>query len=104
MSLFELLVILLVGFLVIKPEDLPKIFVKIKELRSFMTDTKNVIINHIDPKLESIEDDMEQMNYYLEKIAKIGSEYEGEYSLQAIKDYYRNLVKKRIKQEEKNRD
>ena len=40
MSLFELLVICIVAFLVIKPEDLPQIVKKIKGFYSFFTKTK----------------------------------------------------------------
>ena len=108
MSLFELIVILIVGFLVMKPEDIPKIMAKIREIKSFITNTKQEIISHLDldnaklPKKSisiEIEDEMEQMNFYLTKIANLESEYEGEYSLPLIKDHYRKLVKNKMKDE-----
>ncbi|MDA9163340.1 DUF2672 domain-containing protein [Rickettsiaceae bacterium] len=101
MSLLELLVVFLVCFLVIKPEDIPKILAKFKEIRSFITNTKKEIISHIDPDVEKkpMDDNMEQMNFYLAKIAKIGIEYEGEYSLKSIKEHYRKIVKDQIKKD-----
>ena len=37
MSVFELLLIMIVSLLVMKPEDIPKILAKIKEIKSFIT-------------------------------------------------------------------
>ncbi len=115
MSLFELLVVIIVGVLVSKPEDLPKMIAKFKEIRAFVINTKKEIMSHIDPigELESsvAEDvntdfgaEMEQMNFYLEKISSLGSEYEGEYSMMDIKNHYRRLVNEQIKQAIKAED
>lgn len=112
MSLFELLLIVIVSLLVMKPEDLPKIIEKIREMRSFITNTKQEIMSHLDvdnTKLSKksisaeLEDEMEQMNFYLQKIANLDSEYDGEYSLSLIKDHYRKLVKDRMNDEIKNK-
>jgi Sec-independent protein translocase protein TatA len=103
MSLFELLVIFIVAFLVVKPEDLPKIIKKIKEFNRFFTKTKQDIISHFDPDANEhdvvIKDEIDQINFYLEKIASLGSEYEGEYSLEKIRDHHRKLVKKSMKKD-----
>ncbi|PCJ24427.1 MAG: hypothetical protein COA94_07375 [Rickettsiales bacterium] len=107
MSLFEFIVVLIVALLVVKPEDLPKIVKKFKQMQSFITNTKKEIISQIsiDDELEEIMQDssspnlnkeMEQVNYYLEKISNIGPEYEGEYSLAAIKKHYLKLVKEKM--------
>jgi Sec-independent protein translocase protein TatA len=113
MSLFELLLIIIVGFLVLKPEDIPKILTKIRQVKSFITDTKQEIMAHIDPrsdssskkpKFEDLDLEMEQMNFYLEKIANLDSEYEGEYSLPLIKDHYRKLVKNKMHDELKSKE
>lgn len=114
MSLFELLLILIVCLLVIKPEDLPKILAKIREIKSFITNTKQEIMSHIDLDLETTnpakalhsqhnENEMEQMNFYLEKIANLDSEYEGEYSLPLVKEHYRKLVNYKMEAETFNR-
>ena len=39
------------------------------------------------------------MNFYLEKIANLGRDYEGEYSLNNVKDYYQKIIKDSIKSE-----
>ncbi len=112
MSLFELLLIVIVSLLIMKPEDLPKILEKIREVKSFITNTKQEIMSHLDAdktKLSKksisvdLEDEMEQMNFYLQKIANLDSEYDGEYSLSSIKDYYRKLVKDKMNHEMKNK-
>jgi Sec-independent protein translocase protein TatA len=101
MSLSELLVIFVVAFLVIKPVDLPKIVKKIKEFNRFFTKTKQEIVSYFDPETKkkdiSLESDIEQINFYLEKIAKLGGEYEGEYSLDKIRERYHAVVKKSMK-------
>jgi Sec-independent protein translocase protein TatA len=105
MSLFEFLVVIIVGILVIKPEDLPKIIAKLKEMRVFINNTKKEIMSHLDPiselqesSLEDFNQDMDQINFYLGKIANLGSEYNGDYSLRSIKDHYHKLVQDQIKQ------
>jgi Sec-independent protein translocase protein TatA len=107
MSLFELLVVLIVGILVAKPEDLPKIAAKLKEIRAFITNTKKEITSQITSILDEDSDEkekeqdfaseMEQMNFYLEKISSLGSDYQGEYSLSEIKSHYQKLVNDQIK-------
>ena len=110
MSLSELIVVLLVGFFVVKPEDFPKIIAKFKEIRLFITNTKKEIIAHIDPILElgqdakddnslNLDNEIQQMNFYLGKIANIDAEYEGEYSLSSVKEHYRKLVKTKMLEE-----
>lgn len=102
MSLFEILVILFVAFLLIKPEDFPKVLEKLKEVNNFLMKTKKEIFSHIDLSSNSneinskVEENIEQINFYLEKISSLGESYEGEYSLEKIRDHYQKLVKKSI--------
>ncbi len=113
MSLFELLLIVIISLLVMKPEDIPKILAKIREIKSFVTNTKQEIMSHIDLDLDTtsskkhkshpLEHEMEQMNFYLEKIANLDSEYEGTYSLPSIKEHYRKLVKDKMNDEIKSK-
>jgi Sec-independent protein translocase protein TatA len=112
MSLFEILVILIVALLVVKPEDMPKIISKLKELREFVTKTKKEIFSHLDPDIdtkffkdnsEDLNSQMEQMNYFLEKIGDLDSEYSGEYSLSAVKEHYRKIMNKKINTELKKK-
>jgi len=91
MSLFELLVVFVVAFLVLKPEDVPHIAKKIKEFYNFFTTTKAEITSYLDLSQKSsikVDEDIDRINFYLEKIANLGGKYEGEYSLTKIRDYY----------------
>lgn len=110
MSLFEILVILAVALLVVKPEDVPQIVSKLKELRAFVNNTKKEIFSHFEldakPSKKTSQDlggQMEQMNFYLEKIGDLGSEYSGEYSLEAIKEHYRKIMNQKISSELKDK-
>ena len=91
MSLFELLVVLIVAFLVLKPEDLPHIAKKLKDCYNFFTRAKAEITSYLDldenPSIK-VDEDVDQINFYLEKIANLGGKYEGENSLTKIRDYY----------------
>jgi hypothetical protein len=53
-------------------------------------------LNHQD---NVVVDDLDQMNFYLEKIANLGRDYEGEYSLNNVKDYYQKIIKDSVKSE-----
>ena len=80
MYLFELLLIVIISLLVMKPEDIPKILAKIRQIKFFILNTKQEIMSHIDPDMdidgslktskseEHLEHEMEQMNFYLQKI------------------------------------
>lgn len=104
MSLFELLLVVVVGFFVLKPEDIRLILAKVKQVRSFINSTKQEIMSHIDPDITDVKnsdsynfkEEMEQVNFYLEKIANLDSEYQGEYSLPLIKEHYRKLINSKI--------
>jgi len=107
MSLSELLIIALVSMLVLKPEDLPKIVRKFKELKAFIAGIKQEIISHIDPESKvppKLEDDLGQMNFYLEKITSLGGDYEGEYSIKEVKECYYQLVQNRIKEAKREQE
>ena len=112
MSLFEILVILVVSLLVLKPKDVPQIISKLKELRAFVTTTKKEFLSHFDldvnqdaskNSLINLDDQMEQMNFYLEKIGDLNSEYKGEYSLESVKEHYRKLMNQKISTELKKK-
>lgn len=112
MSLFEILVILVVALLVVKPEDIPQIISKLKELRLFVSNTKKEIFSHFDPDIkdksskvfsEDMENQMDQMNFYLEKIGDLDSEYNGEYSLASVKEHYRKVMNQKINAELKKK-
>ncbi|MFK7973315.1 MAG: DUF2672 domain-containing protein [Rickettsiaceae bacterium] len=88
-----------------KPEDIPKILDKIRDIKLFITKTKQEIISHIDPDFADTNeqvnkintDEMEQINFYLARITNLDHQYNGEYSLRDIKDYYQQIIAKKIK-------
>ena len=43
------------------------------------------------------------MNFYLEKISNLDSEYKGEYSLESVKEHYRKLMNQKISAELKKK-
>lgn len=101
MSLGELLVIAIVSLLVLKPEDLPKVFRRLKEWKDFIDDTKRSIIEKLDindnfKEAGDLEKDIGQINFYLAKISALGEEYEGDYALKPIKNYYHTLINRQL--------
>lgn len=103
MSLFEILLILAVALLVMKPEDIPKIAKTLMNFKRYMDNAKKEIMSYVDLEQESatshikpLENQIEQMNFYLQKIADLGDDYEGIYDLDAIKKHYRKLVNSKI--------
>lgn len=103
MGMLELLVIFVVTIILVKPEDIPKIAQKIKQVRAYFTKGKADILSYLDidavgsgqEKLTL--EDQDKINYYLEKIASHGESYNGEYDLEKIKDYFNSIVSNKLK-------
>lgn len=98
MSLGEILVVGLVALFVTKPQDLPVIITKIKEIRAYFDKIKQDIykvieLNPAEVKEENPED-IAAMNDYLKKIIAITGEYKGDYNLVAIKKKYTEIITK----------
>jgi Sec-independent protein translocase protein TatA len=100
MSIGEIIVVLVVALLVIKPEDIPGILRQVKSLRGYFIKTKDSFLSEINKELEiedkSITDSVEEINFYLEKILSIEGKYEGPYELASIKNKYNELIKKQL--------
>lgn len=111
MSIFEFFVVTIVALLVLKPEDIPQIIAKFKELKLFFTQAKNDIVSSIAsiPEFKELvhSDDLEaeadHINLYLEKITDLGFVYEGEYSLVSIRKHYNEIVQNKLDQSKKTR-
>lgn len=101
MSLSELLVIVIVAFVFLKPEDIGPIVKQIKDLYIFLLKIRDEILYSLNlDQLANIkkDNDIDKIDFYLEKIANLGKKYEGEYSLSKIRDYYqkyRHQVRKK---------
>ncbi|MGL4226580.1 MAG: DUF2672 domain-containing protein [Rickettsia sp.] len=87
MSLTQILLILFVGVLVIKPCDIFTIIKEFKKIKEYLINIKSSIIKNIDEPLET-----EQVNFYLKKIINIEGYYHGDYNLRTIKEKYYTLV------------
>jgi Sec-independent protein translocase protein TatA len=97
MSIGELGIILIIALLVIKPDDIPIIIAKIIELRKALNDFVQSFTSQFNLEKNSIaENDIERINFYLQKITDLGINYEGEYSLKEIKRNYNKIVKQKI--------
>ena len=95
MSMGEVLVIILIAILLIKPKDIPIIIDKVKDCAKFFRKLKAEIFSHFDNELNAqdklLQDEFEQVdriNFYLEKIIQIEGKYEGNYDIDSIKDKY----------------
>ncbi len=99
MSLGEILVVMLVAMIVTKPEDIPVIIKKIQEFKLYCSAVKNQALTYItkdlkiDNDIDILENDAEQLNFYLEKIINIQGYYDGNYSLNELKAKYDKLIK-----------
>ena len=93
MSIGEIFVVMVVALLVIKPQDLPTIFKVFKQVRRYIRGITADIMS----KFEDHEEDVEEINRYLEKISGLDEKYEGPYELDEIKKYYHKILKKHKK-------
>ncbi|WP_341757542.1 DUF2672 domain-containing protein [Candidatus Tisiphia endosymbiont of Ditula angustiorana] len=97
MSLGEILVVMLVALIVMKPEDIPSIIKKIQEFKLYCSAIKNQALGYItkDLKIDNdiLKNNAEQLNFYLERIINIQGYYDGNYSLDELKAKYDELIK-----------
>jgi Sec-independent protein translocase protein TatA len=90
MSITEILVVLVVALFVVKPEDVPAIVKGFRKIKRYLSGLQHDVMS----KLEEPED-VDEMNKYLEKISALGVKYDGEYSLDEVKEKYISLLKKK---------
>ena len=104
MSITEITLIIIVALVVIKPEDIPSIMKKLKELYKYIISIKKQIdkeINDITDEDKGSED-LEKINFYLKKIMDLGETYTGDYSLSDVKvQYHQFLLSARNKVDKK---
>ena len=72
------------GLFVIKPDDIPIIIKQIKKIKSYLINNSEQINNSLE---------IEQLNFYIQKIISIEGCYDGDYNLIAVKEKYNKLVK-----------
>lgn len=91
MSFSEILLVLVVVLLVVKPEDLPEILSNCKKFSLYLQKAKNDIMALFEDEIE----DIGEINKYLLKISALDARYDGEYKLPEIKSFYHKLLKAR---------
>ena len=100
MSFGELCIVAIVAIVIMKPEDLPVIISKFKYARKYIARLKAEIVGYFDEQLQiddkELEKDVHEINLYLKKIISLNGSYDGDYSLEDIKDKYKQLVKQKI--------
>lgn len=96
MSFGEFFIIILVGLVILKPTDIPCLVKYIKKLYQSFAKFKKDLEKEFQEVISDSSinpEDKETINFYLKKIAEIGSTYEGEYNISDVKKYYQKLVK-----------
>jgi hypothetical protein len=98
MSLGEIVVVLLVALLVVKPEDISTIIKKNQEIKSYFGSLKSQAMFYLISGANSNfdDEDIEQLNFYLQKIIGINGYYNEGYTLQELKHNYSQLIKLNI--------
>lgn len=103
MSLGELLVVAIVALLVTKPGDIPVLLKQLGSIKNYFTKIKNDLYAEITSGTnlndDLLTDNVEEMNFYLEKILGVEGKYDGKYELSEIKSRYRKLMKEQISKE-----
>lgn len=96
MSFSELLVVILILFVVLKPEDIPKLAGFLKSLHKSIFKIKSQFKKEfldISDKVAFDPKDKDTINFYLTKISELGSEYEGDYDINKVKSFYHKILK-----------
>lgn len=83
MSLTQILIVLFIGLFIIKPDDIPMLIKQIKKIKSYFSNNEQT--------LDLLE--IEQLNFYIQKIISIERYYDSDYNLVKIKEKYNELVK-----------
>ena len=106
LSLSEIVVVIIVCIIVVKPKDIPTI---IKYFRKFKILIKNLqsefyhVIKDLDSNITNnstanntqfFEEQVQELNYYLEKIHDSGIRYNGDYEINEVKTFYFKKLKK----------
>jgi hypothetical protein len=102
MSLGEVVTIAIVAILFCKPEDIVFLIKSFYKIKDYFLKIKHEITTPFIDQINEIESEakdlvnpetVNEMNMYLQKISMLNASYQGEYSLEAIKKYYYQLIK-----------
>lgn len=95
-----MLVVLIVAILVMKPEDIPFLLQKMRQLKLYVLQLKQDFKDHLDDEIvhdqRLLKSDIAEINHYLQKISDMGQQYIGDYSLDDIRKKYQSMVMQEI--------
>jgi Protein of unknown function (DUF2672) len=94
MSTSELIVVIAIAVVVMKPEDIKLVLQKLYNIKNYINKIKNNIWQDLglDQNIASpLEDEAKELNFYLKKIIDADGNYDGDYSLNSIKDRYEKI-------------
>jgi Sec-independent protein translocase protein TatA len=109
LSFGEILLILLVAILILKPEDLQSImkyFLKLKKQILEIKEYFGKVFREIEEKTlnkDLNKDEINEMNSYVKKIQELGLTYDGEYNTEDLRKYYLSAIKK-IKEDDDKKE
>lgn len=106
MSIFEMLLVCIVSLFVLKTDDIPNIILQLKRLNHFSKTIQQDALQYIksitfetqtnNSLSSNTECDIEQINFYITKIQELDSEFSGDYCLKSVKQYYQELMNKKL--------
>jgi Sec-independent protein translocase protein TatA len=99
MSFSEILIVILLAVIILKPEDYISLIKNLRSIYKYIRSFRLEIENEISKITE--EDDnkisSEEVNFYIQKILELNEKYDGDYSLEDAKaQYHRLLLKTKI--------
>lgn len=102
MAFTELIVILIVAIIVLKPEDYGSLIKGVSKFYKYITSLRAEIDKEIEKiAIDDISDASDEINFYLQKIFDLEEKYTGEYNIHDVKAYYhKTLLKKKISHKE----
>jgi Sec-independent protein translocase protein TatA len=96
MSFSELVIVVLIGLIVLKPEDIPSVIKQVQNFFNYISSLRKEIEKEfLDATKSSAPEEIDNINFYMAKISKLGETYTGEYNLQSIKAFYHKLILKK---------
>jgi len=101
MSLSEILVILIITLLILKPKDIPIIIKTTQQLIGYLRNLTAEFSSHLHNSQDNNCDTQDEIKFYLQKIIDINGTYEGDYSIKHLKSKYHELIQLKVQELQK---
>jgi Sec-independent protein translocase protein TatA len=94
MSFLEILVVLLIAVIILKPEDYVSLIKNIRSLYKYFRSVRSEIETEISKITDSDDSKIssDEVNFYIQKILDLNEKYIGDYSLEDVKAQYHKLL------------